>query len=218
MLQRRRSNSVGRKRALVSFLIIIFIFFLIIQGLILIEKRLRPNILSLAEVKANNIAVEAVNKAIIEKVAGDVSYQDLILIEKDNEGKIVLAQLNTAEANRILSETTLTAVNLLDDIEKSSFDIPLGEASGSYLLASYGPRIPVRMISAGKVTSKLHDNFEAAGINQVRHKIYLQINTDMRIIVPFISSAINVDITVPIADAIYPGEVPDTVINIEFPP
>ncbi len=58
----------------------------------------------------------------------------------------------------------------------------------------------------------MHDTLRA-GINQVRHKIYLQIITDMRIIIPFISSAINMDITVPIADAIYPGEVPDTVIQ-----
>ncbi len=118
-----------------------------------------------------------------------------------------------AEANRILSETVITTLDLLNNTEKTTFDIPLGEVLGSYLFATYGPRIPVRLISAGKVTSKLHDTFEEAGINQVRHKIYLQIITDMRIIIPFISSAINMDITVPIADAIYPGEVPDTVIQ-----
>ena len=146
MMRRRRFFSEGRMRALASFIIITAILFLIVEGFIFIEKRLRPSIISLAEIKACNLATEAVNKAIIDKVAGDISYQELILIEKDNEGKIVLAQLNMAEANRILSETVITTLDLLNNTEKTTFDIPLGEVLGSYLFATYGPRIPLSLI------------------------------------------------------------------------
>ena len=141
---------------------------------------------------------------------------ELILIEKDDNGKIVLPS-STRGSNRIISETVLITLDTLKNVEKIAFDIPLGEVMGSYLLATYGPRIPVRLISPGKVNGKLHDSFEEAGINQVRHKIYLQIGTEMRIVIPFISSPIHIDVQVPIADAIYPGEVPETVVNIEFP-
>lgn len=217
MFRRRRFLPEGKLRALFSFVFITLILFLILEGFIFMEKGLRPNIISIAEVRADNIATETVNMAIMEKIAGDVFYRDLILIEKDNKGKIVLAQLNTAEANRIISETVLVTLDTLKNIENMAFDIPLGEAMGSYLLATYGPRIPVRLIPAGKVSSKLHDSFEEAGINQVRHRIYLQIGTEMRIVVPFISSPVHVEVQIPIADAIYPGEVPETVVNIEFP-
>ena len=217
MFRHRRFLPEGKMRALISFVFITLILFLIIEGFIFVESRLRPNIISIAEVRAENIATETVNQAIMEKIAGDVFYRELILIEKDDNGKIVLAQLNTAEANRIISETVLITLDTLKNVEKIAFDIPLGEVMGSYLLATYGPRIPVRLISAGKLNVKLHDSYEESGINQVRHKIYLQIGTEMRIVIPFISSPIHIDVQVPIADAIYPGEVPETVVNIEFP-
>lgn len=217
MLNRRHFLKSRKMPAFLSFLFIIIILFLIIEFFLLIERNLRPAILSVAEIKADVLATEAINKSIMDKITAGILYQDLIKIEQDSEGKIVMAQLNTIEVNNIMAETTLATQEALVDIENKPFEIPLGEVFDSYLVATYGPNIPIRLIPIGRVNTRLVDMFEEAGINQVRHKIYLEVLAEVRIIVPFISTPVEVHTAVPIADTIYPGEVPDTVININFP-
>jgi sporulation protein YunB len=197
-----------------AFIIICLVVFLLIKGFWIMEKNLRPAILSIAQVKANMLAIDAVNRAIVEEVTRGISYQDLISIKQDETGKITMAQINTMEINRLMAETTLATQKILEQIGKEPIKIPLGEVFDSYLLATYGPGIPVKLIPAGRVNTSLTDLFEEAGINQVRHKIYLEVFTEIRIVIPFISDIIEVHTTVPLTDALYPGEVPETVINL----
>ena len=44
------------------------------------------------------------------------------------------------------------------------------------MLAGRGPDIPIVIVPVGTVESRVYDVFEQAGINQTRHKIYLEIN------------------------------------------
>jgi sporulation protein YunB len=203
--------------SLVSFILLCLVFFLLFQGFWVLEKRLRPVILSVAEVKADILATEAVHEAILlEVVARGVFYEDLISISRDENGKIIMAQINTMEVNRLMAETTLAAKTALQNIEKEPVKIPLGEVLDSYLLATYGPEIPIKLIPLGKVNTYLNDSFEDAGINQVRHKIYLDVFSEVRVVIPFISTNVEVHTTVPIADTVYPGEVPETLINLNI--
>jgi len=197
-----------------TFLFLCLLVFLLFRGFWAVEKKMRPVILSIAQVRADMLATDAVNRAIIEEVAHGILYQDLISIKQDDSGKIIMAQINTMEINRLMAKTTIATQNALKDIAKEPLKIPLGEVLDSYLLASYGPYIPVRLIPIGRVNTSLLDSFEAAGINQVRHKIYLDVFTEIRIVIPFIAEEIEVHTTVPLADTIYPGEVPEKVINL----
>ncbi len=216
--RRRRFFKKSKMPAFLSFLSLIIVLFLIMELFLFVERNLRPAIQSAAGIKADILATEAINKVIMDKVTGGILYRDLIMIEQDNEGKIIMAQLNAIEVNRLMSETTLATQEALVNIEKQPFKIPLGQVLNSYIIATYGPKIPIRLMPMGRVNTRLNDIFEDAGINQVRHKIYLEVVIEMRIIIPFMSTPIQVHTTVPIADTIYPGEVPDTVININFPP
>ena len=54
--------------SLVSFILLCLVFFLLFQGFWVLEKRLRPVILSVAEVKADILATEAVHEAILLEV------------------------------------------------------------------------------------------------------------------------------------------------------
>lgn len=200
---------------LLSFLFLCLALFLCWKGLFLLERSLRPAILSLAELRANMLAQEAVNLAIMEKVVQGVLYEDLLSVKQDDQGKIVMVQINTVEINRIMVETTLAVQRALKAMGEEPVKIPLGEALDNYYLAAYGPRINVRLIPAGRVNTRLLDTFEDAGINQVRHKIYLDILTEVRVVIPFTSTEVDVHTTVPLADAFYPGEVPGVVIDFQ---
>lgn len=211
----KKQRRVNRK--LIVFVILASLVFLIAKSFLLIEANFRPVIMSIATARADALATEAVNAAVSEKIARNILYKDLVLLEKDRDGRIVMAQVNAMEVNRLISTTTMQVQNALRSIKGETIYIPLGQAVDSHLLASYGPRIPVRLIPIGRVNTKVVDVFEAAGINQTRHKVYLDIHAEIQIVVPFVSSEIEVVTTVPLTDNIYIGDVPDTVINLQFP-
>lgn len=202
--------------SLFPFLILCFLIFFLTQSIFFIEQRLRPTILSIAELKTTMIATEAINNAIMQKVARGILYQDLINLKLDEKGRIIMAQVNTMEINRLMAETTMETQNALVEISTEPLKLPLGEILDNYLLAAYGPSLPIKLIPMGRVNTTLIDSFDEAGINQVRHKIYLNVITEVRIVIPFISSYVEVHTTVPLADTIYPGEVPETVINFSM--
>jgi len=204
----------AKRQRLLKFIFICLAIFLFLELLILAENRLRPAILSVAELRADFLATDAVNQAVLEQVSRGTLYKELIQIEQDESGRIVMAKLNTGKINKIMSETTIATQEALLDISSEPFLIPMGEIFDHYLLATYGPNIPVQFIPVGRVNTGLIDSFESAGINQVRHKIYLDIITEVRIVIPFLGKELEVHTTVPLADTIYPGEVPETVINL----
>ncbi|HQD07040.1 MAG TPA: sporulation protein YunB [Bacillota bacterium] len=217
-MQGRRRQQRKMRGSFFPFILLAVFIVVLIQGFLLVEKRFRPVILAAAEIKANGAAIAAINQAIMEKVAQNVLYQDLVNIERDDEGRIVMARVNTMGVNRLSAQVTLSVQEALEKLEEEPLELPLGEATGSYFLATYGPKIPVRLIPMGKVNTELDDQFEAAGINQTRHKIYLRVDVEAQVVIPFTSSPVKVATTVPIADSIYLGEVPETVINLQFPP
>jgi sporulation protein YunB len=116
-----------------------------------------------------------------------------------------------------MAETTIRVQDALKAIRGEIIYIPLGQAIDSHLLANYGPRIPVRLVPIGRVNTNVIDVFESAGINQTRHKVYLDIHAEVTVVIPFVSSVIEVVTSVPLADNVYIGAVPDTVINLQFP-
>ena len=216
-MQRRRRIRMIPPGSLITFTTLVFLLFILVQGFLMVERRFRPALLAVAIIKADGLATDAINYAIIEKVARGIHYKDLIIIEQDEQGRIVMAQINTMEVNRVMAETTISTREALSALAQSPFEIPLGEATDSFLLAAYGPKIPVKMIPLGRVNTELVDSFEQAGINQTRHKIYLKVHAEVQIIIPFIAESVEVITTVPVADAVYIGEVPGTVINLQLP-
>ena len=214
MLTRRHRH---RGWKLATFLILAILIFSGVRLFLTVERAFRPVIVSIAEVRADVLATEAINAAVSEKVARNILYKDLVLLEKDRAGRIMMAQINTMEVNRLMAETTIRVQDALKALRGEIIYIPLGQAMDSHLLANYGPRIPVRLIPIGRVNTKVIDIFETAGINQTRHKVYLDVHAEVQIVIPFVSSEIEVVTAVPLADNVYLGEVPDTVINLQFP-
>ncbi len=213
MLHRRLHIS----RELIVFIVLAVFLFVVLRLFLFFDRNLRPSILSVAAARADVIATEAINNAVSDKVARNILYQDIILLQKNKDGKIIMAQTNNMEVNRLMAETTMRVQDALATLKGEVIYIPLGQALGSYLLANYGPRIPISLVPIGFVNTNIIDTFEEAGINQVRHKIYLDIHAEVQVIIPFVSTVTKVSTTVPIVDAIYPGDVPDTVINLQFP-
>jgi sporulation protein YunB len=196
------------------------IIFLIIFGLsagylfYIVDRNLKPTIIQIARSRAHILATETMNKVLYEEILNNTDYEDLITVHKDTQQRITLMQANTIKISRILSEANLAIKETLKNLEKQTFNIPLGQALNSSLLAHYGPNIHVRLLPVGTVNVTFGDNFEEAGINQTRHILYLNIDTTVKIVVPLVTEDILVNNRVPIAETIIVGEVPNTYFGI----
>lgn len=203
-----------RRFSPLSVLLLFLLSFLLL--FIYVERNLKPTILAIAEAKARQIATEAINQAIHKKVVTDVEYRDLIFVHKDNRGRIVLMQPNTVKINKLASDTTLEVQKTLEGLPVSGFKIPLGQVSGSQLLASYGPGIKVSIYPIGTVRVEVEDEFTEAGINQTRHRLYLRVLANVKIVVPLVSTYVKVTTQVPVAETIIVGEVPSTYMRVNL--
>lgn len=181
-----------------------------------IESNLKPTILVVAKAEAEQVAVRAIQDAVNDKVAKSVEYKDLISIRTDNRGRVVLMQANTIKINSLAAETILDIQKSLSKLEGKVIPIPVGQALKSQLLAAYGPKIKVTLVPIGTVKVKVADDFQQAGINQTRHRLYLNVYSKVKIVIPLVTENIEVAAQVPIAETIIVGEVPQTYLNLDM--
>ena len=116
------------------------------------EVNLRPIILNTAESRVRAIALDAVNSAIARNLSA-ITYEDLIRVDTDGQGRVTLLQANTVNMNRISTQTALTAQQYIADIADQSIRISIGSATGSPLLAGRGPEMLVKVVPVGSVSS-----------------------------------------------------------------
>lgn len=196
----------------------VFIFFII--GIFLsyffvtLERNLSETINTVACAKAKVMATETINQTIYDRIANEVQYRDLITVEKDNQGKIVLMQPNTIAINKLMAQTTLEVQKAMEKMEERRIRIPAVQAFDNAILANIGPKISVRIVPIGTIRTTILNKFEEAGINQTRHRILLNVEATVRVVFPLLESKAKVVTQVPIAETIIVGEVPNTYMNL----
>jgi sporulation protein YunB len=85
----------------------------------------------------------------------------------------------------------------------------LGLVTGSTIFANTGPPIKIVIVPVGAIDVDVMDEFVEAGINQTKHRIFLNIKTDLRVVVPLMSSTVSVSMQVPVTESIIIGPVPE---------
>ncbi|WP_280769415.1 sporulation protein YunB [Salipaludibacillus daqingensis] len=217
-------------------LMISFIIFVIltVQGLIIVEKGIRPTLMGIATTETQRIGTLAINDAISRHILEDTEMEKIVEIDKDEQGNVISVQYNQVIYNRVLQETTKRVQNYLNDIEHgrvkdiripnevdvdregATFSedgiihmIPLGQATNNALLAHLGPKVPVRLSAIGDVQPQLKENIVHVGINNTYMSISIEIEVDVKVVIPFATDTEVVKTSIPVAMVYIPGEVPD---------
>ena len=155
----------------------------------------------------NRIVVAAVDEAI---QGGEIDYSVLVSFEKDAEGKVTALKSNMAAFNRLQSRIADDILLRLSEVSTTELLIPLGTLTGSSLLAGRGPALKIKMQSVGSTTASFRNTFSAAGINQTRHQIMLDVDVHMSILLPGFRTSTKVTNEITVAETIIVGSVPQT--------
>ena len=172
---------------------------------------LRPMLVNLATARCSNtvsrIVVAAVNDAVEQ---GWMEYGRLVSFDKDSDGRVTALRSNMAEFNRLQTAVADDVLERLGQVSASELAVPLGTLTGSPLLAGRGPCLHVRMQSVGTATARFDNQFSSAGINQTRHRILLDVDVHVSILLPGLTTYTKVSNEISVAETVIVGGVPDT--------
>lgn len=162
-----------------------------------------------AVMRVKQVATQAINKSITDQVAHQTDVTEKLIDWKTNSsGKITAFMLNYAEHMRITSQTIQTVQNTLADLGDIPEHIPIGQALGSAVIASFGPRVPVKFEPLGAAKVDLNTRQKDAGINMILVEVYMRITAEVSIIIPFDTHPELVETEIPISYLLVVGDVP----------
>lgn len=198
-------------KSAVIVIITIFIFFNLL--LIIFDKKVMPSVVSIAETTMRAETIKTINKISIEVFDEEILNNDIVIIDKDKNNKINLIKANIFLLNKITSEISIRSNNELDELGRKGIQVPLGWMTDKSIYYNLGPNITIEMEPIGNIETNYETVFESAGINQTRHKIYLNIKGKIKIIIPMYNREIEVNTQIPLSETIVVGEIPDTAID-----
>jgi len=203
---RSRPAKKRNRRALFIALVIVFLF--AVQTFLYIDRNLRPPLMSVAKVRVKQMATQAINTAITDRMSQGTHLDKLIDWRTDKNGKITGFMLNYVEHMKITSETIEMVQHVLDELTEVPERIPVGQAFGSPIFASFGPKVPIKLTPAGAVKVDLSTRQQEAGINMILVEVYVHITAEVAIIIPFDSEPEVVETEIPISYVLVVGDVP----------
>ena len=194
------------RRALLLSLLLLALF-------LLIDRNFRPLVFSLAEARSAAMASQVLSGALAEALGDGVGYDDLMNVRMDDRGQVALLSANTVRMNRLADKAGEAALRRLQSMSSERVSVPLGAALGMTIFAGSGPRIPVSIVPIGSIATDFATEFEACGINQTRHKVYLRVSASIRIVIPTGARTTQVSANMLVAESIIVGAVPESFVG-----
>lgn len=178
------------------------------------ERQLSGPLVEWARIRAINIATSAINESTREILGERLERMELIHYVGGEGGTPPVIRYNMGSVNQVMSEAVRSILDTFREKKPEEFSVPLGEISGMRILAAWGPPIPVRILTTGSVVARPKVDFQSAGINQVVHRLYIDVEVQMLVVAPFAKDPIVVRQPVIVAEEVLPGAVPDTYVNL----
>lgn len=203
-------SNAFKNKAFIVWIIVLIVLILYIYKYI--DRNIKPTIVAISEIRSRSITTQAINNTIRTKIKRDINYNDLIFVKYDNEGKVALMQANTILMNNIAAEVAIEVQEQLKGISESTIKVPLSNAFNTQLINL--PSVNVQIVPQGSVAVDFATEFESSGINQTRHRIYIIVVTDIKMIVPLVEETLRITTNIPIAETIIIGDVPEQYFNI----
>ena len=203
-----KNRKYKQKKLSIKIKILIIVAFVSIIA-VLLDRQMRPLIKSVVFSQAQTVSTNVINQVVADELSRlDIDYSDIIDIQKDADGKILAVSTDMKKVNSLKSLMTLSIQDKISAMEVQKTKIPLGTFTGTEILNGRGPKIPIDVSMSGRVIMDFKSEFVSAGINQTKHKLYLEVNSEVLAFIPGYPVNTVVKTSILIAETIIVGEVP----------
>ena len=195
-------------------LVMIAIFALFNLFLYLFDTRVLPAVLLKSESVVKAKTAQTISETSLELFNNEFKYDEMIIIDKDQAGDINLIRADTVKLNYLSSQLSIKCNDKLQEMGDIGVKVPVGWLTDRSIMYNLGPNMTVKIKPTGNIKVSYESVFESAGINQTRHKIYLNVEATVKIIIPLHNEEMQVTCEIPVAETIIVGKIPNTAIDL----
>lgn len=199
------------KKTVISLAIIALGCILLGEGL---KWQIGPNMDAVSRMKAKGMVTELINDTIREELAEESEGKDLFIVKSGKDGKVQMVQANTALINRMVSSFAGNLQKKYASMEAQPVNLSYGSLIGSKILSQTGAGLKIKILPLSVTKYDFETEFEGQGINQTKYKIYIVLESNVRILQPFSNRDVKIKNKVLISEAVILGDVPDSYVNV----
>ena len=199
--KRKRRKARILLTLVLSFVVLIFLYVFCVVNPVVVEAT-RQTILSLS--------TSAVSDAVLQVLTDEgVDYEDLVSVEYDTNGDVTMISLQTVVLNKLARKIYQVAQHNLDTMGENGIDVSLGTFTGLPFLSGFGPKINLKLVPIGAMTTNFESEFKSAGINQTNHSVFVKLFASVSLILPAYTATIDSTTEMLVAESVIVGKVPD---------
>ncbi|MGE5328031.1 MAG: sporulation protein YunB [Deltaproteobacteria bacterium] len=201
------------KRKGLNFLILVFMtLFILTLAFEYANNQILPTVIALAESKAKAMVTQIITE-VVNKQLAEVDYSDLVYVQKDSQSKVTALQTNIVKMNMLSAQLSFAIQERMEKLEEVYVKVPLWNIFGNTFFSNRGPDVSIKVIPYGNIDADFRTEFVSAGINQTRHKIYMEIKSRLIVVVPLVKKGTEIITRIPVAETVIVGEVPESFVN-----
>ncbi len=176
---------------------------------------MQPIIIRYAESVAETVMLTSANEAVVKILDKDgFEYNDIAVLTENEDGKIISLQTDTYKVNYLKSHIANEIAKIIADKERYTVSIPIGTFLANTFTSGFGPDINFKMQITSTTFVDFEHEFRSAGINQVLHRIVVNIKITGSLIIAGYKKSITADTSAIAAQTVIVGEVPDAFTNV----
>ncbi len=155
----------------------------------------------------------AVNTALYENLDNSISYNEIIHVEKNQNGDIALLEANSIAINKISREIIAKTNQIMSDKITNGIEIPALAFTGISMISGYGFNVNYKALTVSKISGEFRSVFKSSGINQTLHSLYVDVLCVIDVIFPLNKKSVEVVVPVMICESVLVGKVPEVYLN-----
>jgi sporulation protein YunB len=177
--------------------------------------KMQPVIIRYAESVAETVMLNSANDAVIKVLDNEnFCYDDIAVLSKNSAGEIISLEIDTYKINYLKSHISNEISNIIGGRERYDVSIPVGTFFGNTYTAGLGPDISLKMQITTTAYVDFLQEYKSAGINQVLHKIIINIKISGNLVVAGYKKTITVNTSAIAAQTVIVGKIPDGFTNV----
>ena len=221
-LRMRKNYKISRILLLILFLVFFFAFSLVK----VYSDKVSPKVIEIANMRIKRFTESFLSNNIGYDILNDEVIDNILVINKNNDGEILYVDYNLDQAYKTLEVITTELNSLLVDLEngviKNNTDnsivgsdyglilsLPMFISSDSVILANLGPKIYFKVHFVGSLLTNIKSQITDYGMNNALVELYATIKITEELVAPVTSSSQVIEYDVLIASKVINGRVPE---------
>lgn len=197
-----------------KYRVIIVLIILATMIALLLNKVIYPLFSKKCIYKAKVIVTQVSNEE-TENIMKNYTYKDLVHIEEDSDGNVTFLESNVVLINQIKANIVTNIQKRFAESKDTNIEIRAGALTGSRLISNMGPKIKIKVVPSGTISSTLETEFYSVGVNQSLHRIFLSINCTVSILSPFETVSQSIESKILLSESVIVGNTPENYYKID---